>query len=225
MHISREPYHHNEERARMHVISWGNRRGAQTTRGVIEQDGGVPQLGSGKGRICNTLVYAFRPGWRRICPNFRGKPSPLKAFCWVCLNSEPIWCPWCAKEGCEKIASGATTQASSNAELLSGRSERRCGAHIHADRGLYALSSPYGSKNSKWSSGIWLPGSIQVHVEDGFTNWLNSASLSPPRGGRRWHTSFFDCGNQPGCFIFTCAHPGGSALDLSVLARAKAELS
>jgi hypothetical protein len=36
---------------------------------------------------------------RRICPNFRGKTSPLKAFCWVCvLIPEPIGCP-CAWRG------------------------------------------------------------------------------------------------------------------------------
>jgi hypothetical protein len=44
---------------------------------------GVPQLGSGEREIA-TPWFVHSDLGRRICPNFRGKTSPLKAFCWVC---------------------------------------------------------------------------------------------------------------------------------------------
>ena len=111
------------------------------------------------------------------------------------------------EEGCEKSASGATTQASSNAELLSGRSERRCGAHIHANRGLYALSSPNGSKNLKRSSGVLHPGPSKYTSKTVY-QLIEQRAFLHPLGGGEDGTRVFDCGNQPGCFIFTCAHPG-----------------
>jgi hypothetical protein len=37
---------------------------------------GVPQLGSGKERICNTLDRAFKPGTTNLSKHFEGKPPP-----------------------------------------------------------------------------------------------------------------------------------------------------
>jgi hypothetical protein len=47
-----------------------------------EQDGGATGKW-GKREFATHWIVHFDLG--RICPNFRGKPSPLKACCWVCV--------------------------------------------------------------------------------------------------------------------------------------------
>ena len=75
LHMSREPYHYNEERTRVYAISWRNRR-MLTNPGGEGARWGVPQLWSGKGRICNTLDRAFKPGTTNLSKHFEGKPPP-----------------------------------------------------------------------------------------------------------------------------------------------------
>lgn len=115
------------------------------------------------------------------------------------------------EEGCEKSASGATTQASSNAELLSGRSERRCGAHIHANRGLYALSSSNGSKNLKRSSGVLPPGPSKYTSKTVYQLIEQRAFLHPLGGAKMAHEFLIVAINQG--VLFLHAHTLGSAWD------------
>jgi hypothetical protein len=84
LHISREPYHYNEERTRVHAITCGNRQ-MLTNPGGEGARWGVPQLGSGKGENLQYIGIVHLNLGRRICPNISRENLLHKACCCFCV--------------------------------------------------------------------------------------------------------------------------------------------
>jgi hypothetical protein len=165
------------------LLTWGT-AGSSCSHGCEGARGCHWEVG--KERICNTLDRAFWPG-TNLSIFSRETISFESLLLGLCLEFWAYRVSVCVKRGARKVLLGATSQASSNAELLSGRSERRCGAHIHADRGLYALSSPSGSKNLKRSSGVWPPGPSKYTSKTVYQLIEQRAFLHPREEANRAH--------------------------------------
>ena len=82
-HISREPYHYNEERTRVHAITCGDRL-MLTNPGGKEQDGVCHNWGVGRGEFAIHWIVHLNLG-RRICPNISRENLLHKACCCFCV--------------------------------------------------------------------------------------------------------------------------------------------
>ena len=204
-------------------ITWGGTTVDSESHTGVRESSWAPHWEWGKGEIATILGHTFRPGTTNLFISSRENLSIESLLLGLCLDSWAYMVSVVREEGMrENCLGGRLVKLLPTQNSFRAWSERRCGAHIHAVRGLYALSSPMGAKT--WNDPLGFH--PQVHPSTRrrrFTNWLNSAPFSNPGGGEDG-TRVFDCGNQPGCIIFTCAHPG-EAHGTKVLARAEAELS